>query len=64
MEKEKKENLLYSLNVILLTASIIFTGLNIFGGRKSDREKKNNLLAALFCLSVSNMLNVFRSNKE
>ncbi len=64
MEKEKKENLLYSLNIILLTASIIFTGLNIFGGRKSDREKKNNLLAALFCLSVSNMLNVFRSNKE
>lgn len=61
---DKKENALYSLNISLLTASIIFTGLNIFGGRKSDREKKNNLLAALFCLSVSNMLNVFRSNKE
>ncbi len=64
MEKEKKENLLYSLNIILLTSSIIFTGLNIFGGRKSDREKKNNLIAALFCLSLSNMLNTFRSNKE
>lgn len=64
MEKEKKENLLYSLNIILLTASIIFTGLNIFGGRKSDREKKNNLIAALFCLSLSNMLNMFRSNNE
>lgn len=64
MEKEKKENLLYSLNIILLTASIIFTGLNIFGGRKSDREKKNNLIAALFCLSLSNMLNVFRSHNE
>lgn len=64
MEKEKKENLLYSLNIILLTASIIFTGLNIFGGRKSDREKKNNLIAALFCLSISNMLNVFRSHEE
>lgn len=61
---DKKENTLYSLNIILLTSSIIFTGLNIFGGRKSDREKKNNLIAALFCLSLSNMLNVFRSNKE
>lgn len=61
---DKKENVLYSLNIVLLTSSIIFTGLNIFGGRKSDREKKNNLIAALFCLSVSNMLNVFRSNKE
>lgn len=61
---DKKENTLYSLNVILLTASIIFTGLNIFGGKKSDREKKNNLIAALFCLSLSNMLNVFRSYKE
>lgn len=61
---DKKENTLYSLNIILLTASIIFTGLNIFGGKKSDREKKNNLIAALFCLSLSNMLNVFRSYKE
>ena len=64
MEKEKKENLLYSLNIILLTSSIIFTGLNIFGGKKSDREKKNNLIAALFCLSLSNMLNIFRSHEE
>ncbi len=64
MEKEKKENLLYSLNIVLLTTSIIFTGLNIFGGKKSDREKKNNLIAALFCLSVSNMLNTFRSHEE
>ena len=61
---DKKENTLYSLNIILLTSSIIFTGLNIFGGRKSDREKKNNLIAALFCLSLSNMLNMFRSNNE
>lgn len=61
---EKKENVLYSLNIILLTASIIFTGLNIFGGKKSDGEKKNNLIAALFCLSVANMLNTFRSHKE
>ena len=61
---DKKENVLYSLNIILLTSSIIFTGLNIFGGRKSDREKKNNLIAALFCLSLSNMLNMFRSHKE
>lgn len=61
---DKKENTLYSLNIILLTSSIIFTGLNIFGGKKSDREKKNNLIAALFCLSLSNMLNMFRSNKE
>ena len=61
---DKKENTLYSLNIILLTASIIFTGLNIFGGKKSDREKKNNLIAALFCLSLSNMLNTFRSHKE
>ena len=45
---DKKENALYSLNIILLTASIIFTGLNIFGSKKSDREKKNNLIAALF----------------
>ena len=61
---DKKENTLYSLNIILLTSSIIFTGLNIFGGRKSDREKKNNLIAALFCLSLSNMLNMFRSHDE
>lgn len=61
---DKKENTLYSLNISLLTASIIFTGLNIFGGRKSDREKKNNLLAALFCLSLSNMLNMFRFNNK
>ncbi|MDE6708904.1 MAG: hypothetical protein K2J76_00250 [Oscillospiraceae bacterium] len=61
---DKKENTIYSLNIILLTSSIIFTGLNIFGGKKSDREKKNNLIAALFCLSLSNMLNAFRSNKE
>ena len=61
---EKKENALYSLNIILLTASIIFTGLNIFGSKKSDREKKNNLIAVLFCLSLSNMLNIFRSHEE
>ena len=61
---DKKENALYSLNIVLLTASIIFTGLNIFGGKKSDKEKKDNLLAALFCLSLSNMLNMFRSHKE
>ena len=61
---EKKENALYSLNIILLTASIIFTGLNIFGSKKSDREKKNNLIAALFCLSLSNMLNIFRTHEE
>lgn len=62
---EKKENgLIYPLNIILLTAGIIFTGLNIFGGRKSDREKKNNLIAALFCMSVLNMLNTFCSNNK
>ncbi len=60
----KKENVLYSLNIILLTASIIFTGLNIFGSKKSDKEKKNNLIAALFCLSLSNMLNAFRSGEK
>lgn len=60
---DKKENTLYSLNIILLTASIIFTGLNIFGGRKSDREKNNNLIAALLCMSLSNLLNAFRSDE-
>lgn len=63
MEKKEK-GLLFPLNVILLTASIIFTGLNIFGGKKSDREKKNNLIAALFCMSVLNLLNTFCSHKE
>lgn len=63
MEKKEK-GLLFPLNVILLTASIIFTGLNIFGGKKSDREKKNNLIAALFCMSVLNLLNTFCSYKE
>ena len=62
---EKKENSpIFPLNIILLTASIIFTGLNIFGGRKSDREKKNNLIAALFCMSVLNLLNTFCSDKK
>lgn len=62
---EKKENsLIFPLNIILLTASVIFTGLNIFGGQKSDREKKNNLIAALFCMSVLNMLNTFCSDKK
>lgn len=62
---EKKENsLIFPLNIILLTASVIFTGLNIFGGKKSDREKKNNLIAALFCMSVLNMLNTFCSDKK
>lgn len=60
---DKKENALYSVNLILLTASIIFTGLNIFGGKKSDREKKNNLIAALLCMSLSNLLNAFRSDE-
>lgn len=62
---EKKENsMIFPLNIILLTASVIFTGLNIFGGKKSDREKKNNLIAALFCMSVLNMLNTFCSDKK
>lgn len=60
---DKKENALYSVNLILLTASIIFTGLTVFGGRKSDREKKNNLIAALLCMSLSNLLNAFRSDE-
>lgn len=61
---DKKENALYSINLILLTASIIFTGLTVFGGRRSDREKKNNLIAALLCMSLSNLLNTFRSCEE
>ena len=62
---EKKENSpIFPLNIILLTASIIFTGLNIFVGRKSYRDKKNNLIAALFCMSVLNLLNTFCSDKK
>lgn len=60
---EKKENLFYPINIVLLTASIIFTGLN-FAGKRGDREKKNNLIAALLCMSVLNLLNTLRSNND
>ncbi|MCM1328817.1 MAG: hypothetical protein NC253_05185 [Ruminococcus sp.] len=58
-----KKDLVRSLNIVLLTGAIIFTGLSLFG-KKSNKEKKNSLIAALFCMSLSNMLNTFRNYGE
>lgn len=55
-----KKDLVRSLNIVLLTGAVIFTGLSLFG-KKSNKEKKNHLIAALFCMSLSNMLNTFRN---
>lgn len=40
----------------LLAAGIVFTGLNLFCGE--DKKNQNNPIIALFCVSLSYLLNV------
>ncbi|MDE6599752.1 MAG: hypothetical protein K2K34_06705 [Oscillospiraceae bacterium] len=42
----------------LLAVGIVFTGMNLFCGEK--KKNSNNPIIALFCVSLSYMLNVIR----
>lgn len=49
---------LAAASAVLLAAGIVFTGMNLFCGE--DKKNKNNPIIALFCVSLSYMLNVIR----
>ena len=59
MDRKMTEDILEKSGIVLLALSVIFTIMSIL-----DKEKKNtgNLIAALFCVSLSNMLNVIREH--
>ena len=49
---------LAAASAVLLAAGIVFTGMNLFCGE--DKKNKNNPIIALFCVSLSYMINVIR----
>ena len=46
------------VSALLLAAGIVFTGMNLFCGE--EKKNKNNPIIALFCVSLSYLLNVIK----
>lgn len=47
------------VSAALLAAGIVFTGLNLFCGE--DKKNQNNPIIALFCVSLSYLLNIINN---
>ena len=59
MDRKMTEDILEKSGIVLLALSVIFTIMSILD---RDKENKNNLIFALFCVSLSNMLNIIREH--
>lgn len=57
MDRKIIEDILEKSGIVLLALSVIFTIMSILD---KEKENKGNLIAALFCVSLSNMLNIIR----
>lgn len=57
MDKKMIEDILEKSGIVLLAMSVIFTIMSILDKKK---ENTGNLIGALFCVSLSNMLNIIR----
>ena len=57
MDREMTKDILNKSGIVLLALSVIFTIMSILD---KDKENKNTLIFALFCVSLSNMLNIIR----
>ena len=59
VDKKMTGNILEKSGIVLLALSVIFTIMSILDKNKGN---KNNLILALFCVSLSNMLNIIREH--
>lgn len=58
MDKNMTKDILNKSGIVLLALSIFFTLMSLVDKRK----RNNNLIFALFCVSLSNMLNIIREH--